>query len=131
MTSRNICLTNEFPDADFYKVICDCGSDDHNQTLELNVEDGTIYLHLYQKAFTKHVWCPTERFEFIEDWKTRFRTAWIILTQGYAEYETEFIFQNEEGIEDYINAMKNSLEKMKKQREIDEQNYIQKNKDEL
>lgn len=123
MTSRNICLTNEFPNGDYYKVHCDCGSDEHNQTMEIEVNDGTIYLRFYQKVFSKHMWCPIEWSETVKDWKMRFSTAWTILTKGYVEYESEFLFQNENAIEDYMKAIKQSLEKMKAQRAEDAKKY--------
>lgn len=119
MTSRNICMTSEFPNGDFYHVVCSCSGDEHNQTMIIEVEDGTIFLRMYHKVFSKHVWCPYEWSDIVKDWKTRLKIAWTILTKGYVEYESEFLFQSEAGVQDYINAIQTSLEKMKKQQEID------------
>ena len=37
--STRVMKTNEFPDAVYYKVDCDCGSDDHMTTIEMEYDN--------------------------------------------------------------------------------------------
>jgi hypothetical protein len=124
MISRNICKTAEFPDADFYTVICDCTHDDDNISMIMEVEDGMITLTFYKKIWAKATSCSIfPRFELAKDWYGRFKIAWNVLTKGYAEYEAEFLMQNEQAIDDLITALSESKIKMKLQQEEDRKKY--------
>lgn len=113
MTSKNICKTHEFDKSVFYKAHCSCSSENHTQTLVLDVEDEQLYLRIYHKVFCAAFWCPINFNQILKDFYIRLKLAYQILTKGYVEYEGEFIFEDETSIQDYINALQEGLNKIK------------------
>ena len=117
MISRNICQTSSHPNMDMYQIVCDCQSDDHNLTMVMEVEDGMIELRFYKKLWAKAIWCPVSWGDHFRDWYGRLSIAWNVLTKGYAEHEADFLIQNEQAIDDLIEALSNSKLKMVLQQE--------------
>jgi hypothetical protein len=128
MTSRNIALTSEYPNGDFYTIICDCGSDDHNTSMIVEVEDGIVQIQFYKKIWCKSLWCPVSWGDHFKDWYNRFKIVWNVLSKGYAEYEGEFLIQNEQAIDDLVEAIQNSKLKMVLQKEEERKNWPGKSK---
>lgn len=85
------------------KSTCSCGAENitidvsHNE--DLNVVDMTFYYECWL----------TDKDRF----KNRVKLAWEILTKGYAKYQAEFIFRNENHIQEFNDAILMSIQKMK------------------
>jgi hypothetical protein len=107
------------PGLDIYHIVCDCGSDDHNLSMLMEVEDGMISLRFYKKLWAKAVWCPMSWGDHFRDWHGRIKIALNVLIKGYAEHEADFLIQNEQAIDDLCEALQNSKLKMILQREED------------
>jgi hypothetical protein len=112
MTSKNICVTHEFDNAIFYKAHCSCSLEEHEQTLVLEKIEEDIYLQLYHKVFCTAFWCPISIPEQFKDYFIRIKLAFNMLIKGYVEYEGEFIFEDKQSIQDYINALQEGLNKL-------------------
>ena len=106
--------TNEFKDSVFYKIECDCGSDDHQITLELCHDEDLpelIDLIIYKKLGWSIYWSADKNL-FTRLWK-RITGALTLLFKGYVEVEESFIFQGEEHIQSFLNAINEGISKIK------------------
>jgi len=107
MISNNVMVQDEGKDYIFYKASCACGSDDCNQTLELGFRDfkeadlKEIELNLYGRLGQYH----------LNFWE-RVKIAFKVLTNGYVELQSDFVFRGEKAIADYIKALEDGLEKI-------------------
>ena len=116
MAAMNICVTRRFKNAcTFLNAQCECGSDTHQH--EINVEYDPdferVTLHLYFKTWTLNPYkYHSGILGWFEDlWKTtKFRLR--VLFFGWAEMHYEFLFNGEEAIQDYINALQHEYDAM-------------------
>ena len=105
--------THEFDDSIFYRVSCDCGSDEHDITIEFEkIEDisAMIFLNFYKKIGWCSHWGNLNWFERI--WK-RLKCSFLMLFTGYVELEESFIL-SEENIDPFIEALVEGKEYIKK-----------------
>lgn len=114
ITSNRICIMGEFDSAIFLHAHCSCGHENHQQTLELEVDEelDLINLLIYSKIVTHYKCGPhsdaswQERAEyFYKDLRDRIRWACSALFKGYVEAENVFTFEGDKQIEDYLDAI--------------------------
>ena len=112
MISKNVMKTDDYGDSVWYKVNCDCNSDDHITTIEMEYdkEFRMITLNFYKK----YVW--TSRYGDI-NWFERF---WKRLTcslkmffTGWIEVEEYVILRGEDHINSFIEALEEGKQKVK------------------
>ena len=110
-TSYRTCVSHNFKDAIFYTAECCCGDNDHAITLELEVDEyGLMYLSMYKDLACCSYWdCDNW---FAEKWK-RIKIAMRMLFAGYIEVQECFIFDSEEHIDGFIQALTEGKEKLK------------------
>lgn len=142
--STNICKIAEFEDSIYYDAICSCGSDQHRQTLTVEVDsfivDGEIHnpevsLQLDSKIATNEFVSFDARYDFEEAAKVgnyfgmAFHRVRILISSfaiklkftkdlwlnGYITAGNVFTFKNEAAIDDYIAAIIQAKEKLKKE----------------
>lgn len=122
MTSKNICKTHSFKnqnkniDWERYVALCDCGSNDHQHELVLEYDSklNIVSLSLYFKTWTEQIYDFKPGFKgYLQNiWKNIvFRLKCLI--KGYNTMYYEFVFSNEEAIQDYINALQQTLNEMR------------------
>jgi hypothetical protein len=99
--TKNICKIDEFDESIFFKAICGCSDDEHNQTLILENDEYCVNLSIHTQLYSKH---------YLSKWQL----IWKVLTNGYISLDTEFIFEDAESIKSYIAALQNGLEKLRK-----------------
>jgi hypothetical protein len=109
--SDNICKIWEHKDMIHYKSICACTADEHTQTicLEYDKSFNGIILYLYQTFRIKEYW----KGPWYKNWIRRVKYSLQIIFKGTIELESDFLFRNEEHIQDYINALSEGIEKIK------------------
>lgn len=116
-TSKCICEVSSYPTAIFYKAVCCCLDDKHTQTLILEKDSGMIGLSIHSTIYTKYDyhWCDNWK-EKVQNWfKNQTRTwkyVFTLLFTGQVEGDSEFIFQDEKQIRDYISALESGIEKL-------------------
>lgn len=132
--SRGISKVAEYPDSIFYRATCSCLDNRHDQTLILDVdrEDGLIHLSIHSDIWTKYnyVWCPDYDDEE-NDWrnklryyrcklkywyrseKNKWKQVFTLIFTSQIEGENEFLFNGEEQIQSYIDALQSGLDKIK------------------
>ena len=120
-TKNNIAVNMKFDDSIYFKAMCDCGENSHIHTLELS-KDGDdnfkeISLALYANVSYDY-W--NEKFDSMEPWYNqiymkifdywrRIKKAIVLIFTGYIKAEEYFMFQSEEQIRDYINALEEGI----------------------
>lgn len=82
--AEGIMKTSDFGNTVSYKVACSCGCSDPDHVHELWVESdrGDVNVTIYIKARN--------------DWNSRWRTIWQLLTRGYVEYDSEIILTKQQ-----------------------------------
>lgn len=122
MVARNICRTHRFKnragkvDWEGYNAQCECGTDDHQHELiaEYDPDFDRISLSLYFKTWTANPYVYESGFiGYVKDvWRSfKFRVKCVF--QGYNTLNYEFLFAGEEAVQDYIDALQDSLNHMK------------------
>ncbi len=105
--------THDFDKSVFYRVACDCTEPDHDMTIEMEIDNDfpNIGLHIYAKLESSVYWGGSNWFE--RQWK-RIKYSMSLLFKGWIEVEQEFLFINDEHISNFIEALEDGREKMRK-----------------
>lgn len=91
----------DYGDAKFYYLRCDCGDDNHSQTIEVEASDmGDVTVTTYQ-TYTTRFW------QF-----TRWKQIWDILTTGRTEVSSSVIM-DELTLTDYIATLSSARDAVK------------------
>lgn len=97
----------------WYKVECDCGSDEHAATIEMEYdkEMNMLSLHFY-KEVSYSAWCFWKDDNFFGKVKDAYRIiirrikgAIKVLFTGHLPMEDEFLLVDEQHINDFIEAL--------------------------
>lgn len=102
--AEGILKQNDFGDAKFYYIQCDCGSDDCAHVVEVEADEMHVHVNLYHKQHTK--WWE----------KNRWQQIWQILTKGYTEMETTIVL-NEQTALNYGQTLINASSDVKQFRQ--------------
>lgn len=108
---NNIAKTAEYDDAIFYKAVCDCMCDDHNQTLHLEYDKkfNLMTLDLCNNVCYND-WVGGSWFRKM--WRRMTASVKLLFT-GEIELTGEFIFNGEPAIKDYIKALNSGIRELK------------------
>jgi hypothetical protein len=113
--SYRIMKTNEFKDAVFYRIACDCGSPDHDMGLEIEFDEYPMMtLHIYKDLEASTYWGQPNWFQ--RQWK-KIKFSLRLFFTGYIKVQEELLIQDEEHIDSLIQALQEGKEILKKKRE--------------
>jgi len=116
MISKNVMKTDEFKDSIFYRAACSCGSNEHDITIEFEIDEdipSMLFLNFHKNiAWCSH-WGNLNLFG--RTWK-RIKCSFKMLFTGYVELDESFIIQGEDDINDFIAALKEGKKLIKKKR---------------
>lgn len=115
-------FTNDFGNAEtiFLRASCGCGHDTCSHTLEVSYEDLDGYfndlvgVNIYGKMWYREYHSQENFFKRL--WY-RIRDGIKLIFGGYIEMHYDFTFQGEEQINDYIEALQETVEKIKESKE--------------
>lgn len=122
MIAKNICKTHTFKnraghsDWEGFTALCECGADEHahDMIMEYDSEFNMVSLSLYFKTWTANPYKNDGGFVgLIKDFWRSIKFRFGCLFNGYNTMHYNFIFAGEEAIQDYINALQDSLNNMK------------------
>ena len=88
----------------FYRINCDCMSEDHSHTLFVNKDaedDGTVFIELYTKVSVQYT-----KWQF---WKF----LWKLFTKGYYELDTDLLLSKQAAV-NYANIILTQVKEMEK-----------------
>lgn len=117
MTSFRVMKLHEFEKSVFYRVACDCGAKDCDLSLiieydeELNYISLNMYKNLHASAHWNYGW---KYFDFIRVWQNKIKMIKDILCKGYIEVQEEFLIKDENHINEFIEALEEGKEYIKK-----------------
>lgn len=107
--AEGILKRNDWGDAKWYQVPCECGCDNHHE-VEVEADDCDITVTVHTKVKT-NVWT----------WgglKTRVAQTWTLWTRGYLEYEASICLGQQQAL-NYAETLKSAMkdvEEFRKQR---------------
>jgi hypothetical protein len=112
-TSNNICTTRNFRNGwKSFNAICDCGTDEHSHDLIIKYgkEFNSISLTLYFKTWSQNLYNHESR--WVDIWNNiKMRLTYLV--KGCIIVNYEFLFRNEDAIQDYIDALQTTLNEYK------------------
>jgi len=118
MISDRVMKSNEFNNAVYYKVECDCGSNDHMITIELEYDKdlADISMNFYTQVSWSSYWGNYNWFERI--WK-RITAATKIIFTGWIALEESFLIRGGDHLDTFIEALEEGKRKLDNKRNKD------------
>jgi hypothetical protein len=101
-------------DSKWYTAECQCGSDECNLHLNLDVDKQfeDISLCMYQNLYYRSYWGETNW--FTEKWH-RITGALRLLFTGYIKIQSEFRFNGEKQINDFTSSLQKGMQELREQ----------------
>src|SRR6056297_4356124 len=98
--AEGVLKTNDFGDAMFYYVHCDCGNPDDAHEIVIEADDAHVQVHI---QYTEH-----------NKWwnKSRWRQIWEIITKGYAEQQASLVLSEQAAL-NYAETLKSAVKDVK------------------
>ncbi|MEA2067017.1 MAG: hypothetical protein U9O65_08020 [Thermotogota bacterium] len=113
MISKNVMKTAESDNDIFYRVVCGCGSNEHDIGIHFEIEDNiphTVFLNFYKKV----AWCSNwGDLNFFERMWHRIKASIVMLFTGYIDTEESFIIDTD-NIDGLMEALKEGKEYIEK-----------------
>lgn len=104
----------------WYKVGCDCGGDDCGTEIEFEIDKDFSYINV--NFYKKVIWADHWGYDrFYERWWARIKASFKILFTGYIDMEGNFMIQDIDHLDAFIEALEEGKQKMLKLRKITEQ----------
>jgi len=102
--AKGILKRNDFGDAMFYHINCECGSEDCAHELEVEADDMNVQVHIYHVQHTK--WFQ----------RNRWKQIWQIITKGYAEMQTTLVMDEQTAL-NYSATLESAVKDVKQFRD--------------
>lgn len=94
--AEGILKTHDWGDSKVYKIICDCGQDDHAHDVWVEASEFDVSVYTYVQV--KSPWWSMNRF----------RQIWTLLTRGYLQHETVLTMTNQQAL-NYAETLKTAI----------------------
>lgn len=118
MISKNVMKMNEFNESIYYRVACDCGSNEDDVTIEFEFEKDCpdiIFLNFHKNILWSYNWGNLNWLQRL--WR-RITCSLTMLFKGRIELEESFILRGESNIDGFIEALIEGKSLIKKKMEI-------------
>ena len=99
--AEGILKTNDWGDSRVYKVVCNCGDDDHSHNVWVESDDHEVTVTVYTTVKT-NFWS-----------KTRWQHIYTLLSKGYVDCETTVSMTEQQAI-NYAETLKSAVDDVKK-----------------
>ena len=99
--AEGILKTNDWGDSRVYKVVCNCGDNDHSHNVWVEADDHEVNVTVYTTVKT-NFWS-----------KTRWQHIWTLLSKGYVDCETTVSMTEQQAI-NYAETLKSAVDDVKK-----------------
>ena len=107
--AQGVMITNDFEDVIFYRVACNCGSEDHDITLEIEYEEDlkAVTVRMYQETTTAY-WARPIKVDMLH-WSrplvdvanaviNRFTLLYSVIIKGVIKREAYLILNKQEAV---------------------------------
>jgi len=101
--AEGVLIRREWGDAISYAVVCDCGDNNHDHNLWVEVDETGVSVTIYTQQKTK--WYE----------QSRWRTIWTLLTKGYVEYEANICLTEQQAL-NYAGVLNSAVKSVKQHR---------------
>lgn len=98
--AQGILTAGEYGDSKLYKVVCDCGSDDHAHDLWVEADDTGVTINIYVTV-SSPFWSMN-----------RWRQMWQLLTKGHIKQQTN-LYMREQAALNYAETIKSAIADVK------------------
>ena len=99
--AEGILKTNDWGDSKVYKIICNCGHDDHSHNVWVESDDHEVNITVYTTVKT-NFWS-----------KTRWQHIWTLLSKGYIDCETTVSMTEQQAL-NYAHTLLDAVDDVKK-----------------
>ena len=99
--AEGILKTNDWGDSKVYKVVCNCGQDDHSHNVWVESDYHEVNITVYTTVKT-NFWS-----------KTRWHHIWTLLTKGYVDTESSVHLNRQQAL-NYSETLKSAIDDVKK-----------------
>ena len=99
--AEGILKTNDWGDSKVYKIICNCGHDDHSHNVWVESDEYEVNITVYTTVKT-NFWS-----------KTRWQHIWTLLSKGYIDCETTVSMTEQQAL-NYAHTLLNAVDDVKK-----------------
>jgi hypothetical protein len=106
--AEGIMKTNDWGDSRVYRIACNCGDENHNHNIWIEVDACDIVVNIYTTGKTN--WWS----------KTRWYHIWTLLTKGYIDTESSVHLTKQQAF-NYANTVLSAVEDLEQFRKKNEQ----------
>jgi len=106
--AEGIMKTNDWGDSRVYRIACNCGDENHNHNIWIEVDACDIVVNIYTTGKTN--WWS----------KTRWYHIWTLLTKGYIDTESSVHLTKQQAF-NYANTLLSAVEDLEQFRKKNEQ----------
>ena len=99
--AEGILKTNDWGDSKVYKIICNCGHDDHSHNVWVESDEYEVNITVYTTVKT-NFWA-----------KTRWQHIWTLLSKGYIDCETTVSMTEQQAL-NYAHTLLDAVDDVKK-----------------
>ena len=99
--AEGILKTNDWGDSKVYKVVCNCGQDDHSHNVWVESDYHEVNITVYTTVKT-NFWS-----------KTRWQHIWTLLSKGYIDCETTVSMSEQQAL-NYAHTLLDAVDDVKK-----------------
>jgi hypothetical protein len=99
--AEGILKTNDWGDSKVYKIICNCGHDDHSHNVWVESDEYEVNITVYTTVKT-NFWS-----------KTRWQHIWTLLSKGYIDCETTVSMTEQQAL-NYAHTLLDAVDDVKK-----------------
>ena len=99
--AEGILKTHEWGDSKVYKIMCNCGQDDHSHNVWIESDNHDVSVNIYTTVKT-NFWS-----------KTRWQHIWSLLTKGYVDCETAVCMTEQQAF-NYGHTLLSAVDDVKK-----------------
>ena len=95
-------------DSIFYRLACDCTSQDCDLTIELEKDPrfGMVFLNMYKKLRASAHWGEFwDHCDFIRVFINKMKLCWCIMIHGFVEVSEGFVIKEPEHFDQFIAAL--------------------------
>jgi hypothetical protein len=108
LPAEGIMKTNDWGDSRVYRIACNCGDENHNHNIWIEVDACDIVVNIYTTGKTN--WWS----------KTRWYHIWTLLTKGYIDTESSVHLTKQQAF-NYANTLLSAVQDLEQFRKKNEQ----------
>jgi hypothetical protein len=94
--AEGVMKTNDWGDSKVYRIACNCGDENHNHNMWVEVDEHDIQVTIYTTSKT-NFWS-----------KTRWYHIWTLLTKGYIDTESSLHMTKQQAL-NYAETLKSAI----------------------